>query len=205
MARIPLLPDPPADPQALALFERVRGYMGPDFHMPALYRVLGHAPALFEAWLDFAWPLRLKAKTPRKLRELMILRGAQVAGTGYEWAHHVPMALSAGVSDAQIDALAHWKESEHFSAQDRAVLRLAEEVTRGPGASAHAIEQLRQQGFDDEAVVELTLTASFYVCVGRLLNSMAIEVEPGYEAHLRRLSTASTEVHTSETGSGSAV
>ena len=118
MARIPLLPDPPADPQALALFERVRGYMGPDFHMPALYRVLGHAPALFEAWLDFAWPLRLKAKTPRKLRELMILRGAQVAGTGYEWAHHVPMALSAGVSDAQIDALAHWKESEHFSAQE---------------------------------------------------------------------------------------
>jgi len=187
MARLPLLPDSPPNPATRALFDRVRTAMGPDFHMPDLYRVLGHAPAMFEAWLDFAWPLRLNAKTPRKLRELMILRGAQVAGTAYEWAHHLPMALAAGVSDAQVDALAKWSTSGHFDAQERAVLALAEEVTRGPGASAQTIDRLKQQGFDESAVLELVLTASFYVCVGRLLHSMGIELEPSFEKHLRRM------------------
>jgi len=63
------------------------------------------------------------------------------------------------------------------------VLRLAEEVTRGPGASAEAMAEL-QAHFDASAVVELTLTASFYVCVGRFLSSMRLELEPEYQ-HLR--------------------
>ncbi len=94
--------------------------------------MLGTAPELFRGWLDFAWPLRLNAKTPRLLRELMILRGAQLSGTAYEWAHHLPMATEAGVSEAQIDALANWRDSDLFDADARAVLQLAEEVTRGP-------------------------------------------------------------------------
>ncbi|HZX88440.1 MAG TPA: carboxymuconolactone decarboxylase family protein [Reyranella sp.] len=158
--------------------------------MPDLYRVLGHAPAMFEAWLDFAWPLRQRAKTPRKLRELMILRGAQMYGTTYEWAHHLPMALAAGVSELQIDSLANWKQSTHFDAQERAALELAEEVTRGPGASKQAIERLRLEGFEEEALVELVLTASFYVCVGRLLHSFEIQPEPGYEEQVKRMDPA---------------
>ena len=90
MARIPLVPMPPDDHRVAAMFDEVtkRGMKVPD-----LYRVMGHAPDMLRAWLDFAWPLRLNAKTNRRLRELMILRGAQVSKTGYEWAHHVPMAL----------------------------------------------------------------------------------------------------------------
>jgi alkylhydroperoxidase family enzyme len=190
MPHVPLLPEMPEAPHARALFDRVRGAMGPDFHMPDLYRVLGHAPAMFEAWLDFAWPLRQRAKTPRRLRELMILRGAQMSGTTYEWAHHLPMALAAGVSELQIDALATWTQSHHFDAQERAALQLAEEVTQGPGASKQAIERLRLEGFDEEALVELVLTASFYVSVGRLLHSFEILPEPGYEHQVKRMNQA---------------
>ena len=177
MARIPLLPDPPADPAARALFDRVRAARGPDFEMPSLYRTLAHAPALFEGWLDFAWPLRLNATTPRALRELLILRGAQVSGAQYEWVHHVPMAIEAGVSQAKIDALADWRSTSLFDATERAVMRLAEEVTKGPGASADCIAELRECSFDDTAVVELVLTASFYVCVSRFLQSMEVPLE----------------------------
>jgi len=187
MPRVPLLPEHPEDPAAKALFDEVRRAQGPDFHMPHLYRVLGIAPEMFRAWLDFAWPLRLKAKTARPLRELLILRGAQVAGTAYEWAHHVPMATAAGVSDAQIDALADWHTSDLFGAKERAVLQLAEEVTRGPAASEATVAQLRTCGFDDAAVVELVLTASFYVCVSRFLQSMNVELEPGYDKDLARM------------------
>lgn len=187
MPRIPLLPEHPEDPVAKALFDRVRAARGTGFKMPHLYRVLGTAPEMFRGWLDFAWPLRLNARTSRRLRELLILRGAQVASTAYEWAHHLPMAIEAGVSDAQIDALANWRDSALFDPRERAVLQLAEEVTRGPSASEATVAQLKDCGFDDAAVVELVLTASFYVCVSRFLQTMNIELEPGYEAHLARM------------------
>jgi alkylhydroperoxidase family enzyme len=170
----------PEDPALRAMFEEVRAR---GVAVPNLYRVLGLAPQMLRAWLDFAWPLRLHAKTARSLRELLILRGAQVSGATYEWAHHVEMALAAGVTQAQIDALTVAHASAVFSAQEKAVIRLAEEVTRGPGASPACIELLKQQRFSDAEIVELVLTASFYVCVGRFLHSMDVGLEPGVKAH----------------------
>jgi alkylhydroperoxidase family enzyme len=187
MARIPMLSQHPEEAGAKALFDQVRASRGPEFELPDLYRVLGVAPPMFKAWLEFAWPLRLHAKTSRKTRELLILRGALVSRTAYEWAHHLPMAEEAGVSAEQIAALPQWQHATCFDPQEQAALRLADEVTRGPGASDEAIAQLKQSGFDDAQVVELVLTASFYVCVGRFLSSMDVGLEPGYETTLPSL------------------
>ena len=181
MSRLTMLPSEPADAELKAMFDEVRAR---GIAVPNLYRVIGHSPPLLRAWLDFAWPLRLHAKTSRRIRELLILRGAQVSGTRYEWVHHASMALAAGVTQAQIDAIAGGDACETsalFNAQEKAVLRLAGEVTRGPAASAASIEALRQNGFDDAGIVELTLTASFYVCVARFLQSMGVELEEGLE------------------------
>ncbi len=173
MPRIDLLPPTPENPETAAMFAEVRAR---GIEVPNLYRVLGHAPGMLRAWLDFAWPLRLQARTPRALRELLILRGAQRSEVEYEWAHHVPMALAAGVAQAKIDALSAWPESALFDDAERAVLRLADEVTDGPGASAACVDALKRH-FAEPEVVELVLTASFYVCVGRVLRSMDVELE----------------------------
>lgn len=174
MSRLPMVSSDPADPALKAMFDEVRAR---GVQVPNLYRVLGLSPPLLRAWLDFAWPLRLHARTPRKVRELLILRGAQVSETEYEWVHHVQMALAAGVTQAQIDALAVWEHSPLFTPQEKAVIRLAEELTRGPSASPGCIDSLKQQGFGDADVVELVLTGSFYVCVSRFLKSMDVELE----------------------------
>lgn len=175
MSRLQMVSTDPEDAALRQMFDEVRARGIP---LPNLYRVIGLAPPLLRAWLDFAWPLRLQAKTPRRIRELLILRGAQVSGARYEWVHHTAMARSAGVTQAQIDALAGWAQSALFDAREQAVLRLAEEVTRGPAASPACIETLRQH-FSDAEVVELTLTASFYVCVARFLQSMDVDLEEG--------------------------
>lgn len=174
MSRLPMVSLDPADPALKAMFDEVRAR---GVQVPNLYRVLGLSPPLLRAWLDFAWPLRLHARTPRKVRELLILRGAQVSETEYEWVHHVQMALAAGVTQAQIDALAASEHSALFTPQEKAVIRLAEEVTRGPAASPACIESLKQQGFGHADIVELVLTASFYVCVSRFLKSVDVELE----------------------------
>ena len=42
-----------------------------------LYRALGNHPALVAAWTEFANSIRHESRTPRVLRELMILRSGQ--------------------------------------------------------------------------------------------------------------------------------
>ena len=175
MSRLPMVSPDPEDPALKQMFDEVRAR---GVALPNLYRVIGLAPPMLRAWIDFAWPLRLHAKTPRRIRELLILRGAQVSGARYEWVHHAAMALAAGVTQAQIDALDGWERSALFDAREQAVLRLADEVTRGPAASAACIESLKRH-FSNAEIVELTLTASFYVCVARFLQSVDVDLEDG--------------------------
>jgi len=74
-----------------------------------LYRALGNHAALAAAWTEFANAIRHDSRTPRSLRELMILRTAQLARSEYEWAHHLRMARKAGVEAAKIAALSGWR------------------------------------------------------------------------------------------------
>ncbi|HMN72957.1 MAG TPA: carboxymuconolactone decarboxylase family protein [Rhodoblastus sp.] len=173
MPRIPLIKDN-EDPRIAEVYKALQsgGHKG----FPNLYRLIGHAPDMLRAWTGLAWPLRNAAKTPRSLRELMILRGAQIMGADYEWTHHAPMARAAGVPQAKIDALADWRASGAYSEVERAVLRLAEEITEGPGASPEAIAEARAH-FSESDIVELVLTSSFYACVGRVLHSLDVPLE----------------------------
>src|SRR2546428_4804620 len=98
---------------------------------PNLYRALANHPNLIAAWTEFANTLRNGTRTPRALRELVILRGSQVARSEYEWAHHLRMARKAGVREAQIAALGEWRASPEFDAREKAALALAEAVTAG--------------------------------------------------------------------------
>jgi len=173
MPNLPLIEND-SDPRIAEICEVLKagGHKG----FPNLYRLLGHAPAMLKAWTAFAWPLRNSAKTPRALRELAILRGAQIMGADYEWVHHLDMARAAGVPQAKIDALKDGYASPAFDAKERAVLRLAEEITHGPGASVEAMSEAKRH-FDEGEIVELVLTSSFYACVGRTLHSLQVPLE----------------------------
>ena len=85
-----------------------------------LYRALAHAPRLLEAWIDFSWALREHCETPRALRELIILRTAQLMLSPYEWHQHRRMAAEAGVQEYQVAELAMWRTSPAFNDAERA-------------------------------------------------------------------------------------
>ncbi len=172
MPNLPLIEDN-SDPRLAKIFKEVTDG-GRAF--PNLYRMIGNSRAMLQAWCDMAWPLRNDATTPRALRELMILRGAQIMGATYEWVHHLDMARAAGLPQDKIDALKDGHTSPAFDTKERIALRLAEEITHGPGASAEAMAEARKH-FSDGEIVELALTSSFYACVGRMLHSLDVPLE----------------------------
>src|SRR5258708_26942917 len=135
MLRVPLAEFEPA------LKKRLEALWGAP---PNLYRALANHPQLVAAWTEFSKMLRHDTRTARALRELVILRGGQLMRSEYEWAQHLPMARKAGVREAQITALAHWRSSGEFDAREKAALALGEAVTAGrvsdrvhAGASKH--------------------------------------------------------------------
>ncbi|HYD58142.1 MAG TPA: carboxymuconolactone decarboxylase family protein [Burkholderiales bacterium] len=152
---------------------------------PNLYRALANHPKLVAAWTEFARAIRYESRTPRALRELVILRGAQLMKSEYEWAQHLKMARKAGVPEAQIENLASWQSAACFDAREKAVLALAEEVTRGKVTDATHQEVLKH--FDQQDFVELSLTAAFYAMVGRMLDAMEVQLEPDFRDYTPKM------------------
>jgi alkylhydroperoxidase family enzyme len=144
---------------------------------PNLYRALANHPALVAAWTEFSRMLRYDTRTPRALRELVILRGAQLMRSEYEWAQHLPMARKAGVREAQIEALDKWRTSREFDEREKAALELGEAVTLGQ-VSDEAYARVSRH-FDHHDYVELAAVAAFYAMVGRMLDAMAVPLDEG--------------------------
>lgn len=154
---------------------------------PNLYRALGNHPKLVAAWTEFSKTLRYDTRTPRPLRELVILRGAQLMRSEYEWAQHLKMARKAGVSEEQIAALFSFRTSKAFTDKEKAALSLAEAVTLGSVSDEVQAEALRH--FDMHDYVELCIVAAFYAMVGRMLDAMGVQLEPEAREYSPRLSS----------------
>jgi alkylhydroperoxidase family enzyme len=176
MPRVPLADFEPA------LRKRLEELWGTP---PNLYKALANHPALVAAWSEFSRVLRYDTRTPRALRELVILRGAQLMRSEYEWAQHLPMARKAGVREAQIASLARWRASPEFDAREKAALALGEAVTAGRVSDEVHAEARRH--FDEHDYVEVALVAAFYAMVGRMLDAMGVPLEPEVADYRPRL------------------
>jgi alkylhydroperoxidase family enzyme len=152
---------------------------------PNLYKALANHPHLAAAWTEFSKTLRHDTRTPRALRELVILRGAQLMRAEYEWAQHLAMARNAGVREAQIRSLSTWRTSSEFDAREKAALALGEAVTQG--RVSDEVHSLAMKEFDVHDYVEIALVAAFYAMVGRMLDALGVELEPELENYSPRL------------------
>lgn len=170
MSRLPLVPDDADDPDLAAVFDLFRDR---DRAVPELYRTLGNSPKLLRAWTRFAWPLRNDSTTSRALRELIIMRVAQLTEAETEWMAHWDMALEAGNTPEKLAALAGWESSDAFTDEERVVLAFTDEMTGDVEVSATTYAAVEER-FGPGEIVELTLTAAFYSCVSRVLRTLDV-------------------------------
>jgi alkylhydroperoxidase family enzyme len=82
-----------------------------------VYRLLLHSPSLAAIWLDFVSAARFKVDLDGRLREIVIVRVAHLNRTAYVFKQHVPqLSAPEGLSDAECDALADWRDANTFCA-----------------------------------------------------------------------------------------
>lgn len=178
-ARLPLVDIPPSDPLVRAVFERFER----EGREPiALYRALAKTPKLLAAYSGLAQGLRHESDTPPRIRELVIMRIAQLTDSPYEWSHHYEPALAAGVTPEELNELAGWRTSSRLDEPARAALRCAEEM-HDLSLSDEALGALRRE-FGDQVATEIVILSAFYQCVARMLQALGLRVEPNYRRFL---------------------
>jgi alkylhydroperoxidase family enzyme len=174
VARIAPMPAHPSDPILGQMFDAIRSRGAEPLNM---HLTLGNAPKLFKAYADLAFAIRA-ADVPRQYRELIILRTTYLSGGEYETAQHRPMALSCGLTRAQLDAIADWKTSSVFDAPQQAILAYADEMAAEKGVSEATFAAL-SKFFNPKEIVELTISAGFYAAAARVTKALEVQLEKG--------------------------
>ncbi|KXJ90968.1 carboxymuconolactone decarboxylase [Microdochium bolleyi] len=190
--RIPYVPSDPvptASPEEAAIVDRVRARRAPRPLQP-LDLALLHSPPVADGWNSFLGAIRTKTDSvPAGLREIAICRVAVCNRAWYEWGHHAPLAVGAGVSEAFMDEFVKGCEDldkgvtrevkercrAEYGVGDKewAVLRYTDEMTRNvhvPDAVFAEVKAL----FGDKEIVELTATVAAYNCVSRFLVALDV-------------------------------
>ncbi|MEO5648690.1 MAG: carboxymuconolactone decarboxylase family protein [Ginsengibacter sp.] len=88
-------------------------------------------PEAYKAMIGMEQYIRSTALAPL-LRELIKIRASQINGCAYCIDMHTQEALKIGETPRRIFALSAWRESPLFTEEEKAVLKLTEEVTEMP-------------------------------------------------------------------------
>jgi AhpD family alkylhydroperoxidase len=168
MAHIPYA-DLSAEP-VRALVDRIKAERGSVLH---IYQMLLHSPPLAEGWLGYLTAVRQQLDLPGDLRELVIMRVAQLNGAPYEAQQHAPIALKEGITQAQLDALDGWQDSSAFSPLERAALALCDTMTRQIQVDAATLQAVKVH-LGERQTVELVATIAAYNMVSRFLEALQI-------------------------------
>jgi alkylhydroperoxidase family enzyme len=151
-----------------------------------IFLVMAHAETCFRPLVRLGSAILGQQHLDARLRELAILRIANLSSARYEWVQHVPIALSTGVTQPQVDALERGDvEAGCFAVLERLVLRFTTEVVRDVRASEATFAALAEQ-LPPRQVVELVLAIGYYMLIARLAETIAIDVDAPMVGAARR-------------------
>ena len=171
MARLPYVDPATAPEEVRSVLERLPVPLN-------IFRMMAHAQTSFRPLLRLGTSILSQQKLSGKLRELAILRVAQLSPARYEWIQHVPIGKMVGVSDAQIAALERDDiVASCFAPDEQTVLQFTSELVRDVRPTERVFAEVAQR-FSPQEIVELILTIGYYMMLARLMETTAIDLEP---------------------------
>jgi 4-carboxymuconolactone decarboxylase len=175
--RFPLLQPASLDQNQRSLYEEITApprangpfrIMYDDGALAGPFNALLHSPAVGHAVQALGAALRFGGTLPDRTRELVICAVAVALDAEYEWYAHSRVALTAGVTAAELSQLRSGALPENASDYESAALLFTGALLRETGIPdmlhAQTLEHLGHQG-----IVELTVLVGYYRTLAGLL------------------------------------
>ena len=143
-----------------------------------IFGVLGNHPKLLKRFNLLGGFLLNKGLLPAREREIVILRVGWNARAVYEFGQHTIIGGREGLTDVEITALTKPAGSHDWSAADRALIALADELHDDDCVGDDTWAVLATS-WSDAQLVELLVLAGFYRMVSGFLNSAGVQLDPG--------------------------
>jgi alkylhydroperoxidase family enzyme len=138
---------------------------------PALvFGAIGRHPRLFRAWLPFAATLLLRGDLRRADTELVVLRTAWNCRCWDEWRQHSALALRAGLTTEDIEAVSEGPAAARWPDRQRCLLQAADDLHRDRALDPRTHKTLDEL-FSERQRVEICLLVGHYEMLAMLLNS----------------------------------
>lgn len=143
-----------------------------------VYAAVGNNPHVLHGLRSFLGELWSDTGLNGYERELVILTVAREIDSAYEWHQHVGIARGEGVSDDEITAIGN-SAYNTFDAETRPLLEYARAVVHGEVTDDEhdALASLH----NDESIVGVAGLAAGYAMLGRLIDTLGVEIETGDE------------------------
>ena len=140
-----------------------------------VFRMIAGAPRAVRPFLELGGAVLCTALDARR-REIAVLRVAHAPNAHYERVPHEQLARSAGVTEAEIDAIAAGELVSSLDEECTLIRRVADEVSREVRLSDGALEQIIG-GHGPREATGLILLVSYYNIVSRFLESSRVQLE----------------------------
>lgn len=151
---------------------------GPRGAVPPPVHVWLDSPGLADHAHKLGGHVRFATPFTKKQTEIAILCTARYWTAQFEWAAHVRLGLAAGLTQAQIDAIAERRTPQFDDADDRLVYEFASAYYRD-----HRIDDAlfaRVEGrWGRKGVVDLAGLIGYYSLVSVTLNVFEVPTPPG--------------------------
>ena len=171
----PINLDEVRDPE---LAETLAGALTLDGRPLNIFGVLGHHPKLLKRFNLMGGFILNKGLLPARERELVILRIGWNAKAVYEFGQHTVIGLRCGLTSDEIAALTKAPDTHAWSADDRALISMADELAADDCVTDATWAALAVR-WNDAELVELLVVAGFYRLVSGFLNSAGVQLDTG--------------------------
>ena len=175
MALVPPLDDDQFDPE---LLEFVQFFKGPLGVIPNSVRTMARRPEVARAFTNLNISvMKCEAGVTAEFKRLIGYMTSYISGCRYCQAHTILGSERFGSSEARLNDVWNFEESEHFNDAEKAALRFARAAAMVPNEVDEDISNGLRQHWDHGEIVEITAVIALFGFLNRWNDSMGSVLE----------------------------
>ena len=178
MPRLPDIEPDKLSPEQRRVYDAILS--GPRGIVEGPLRVWVNSPGLADKAQALGAFCRYGTSLPQRLSELAIITTGAHWQAGFEWVVHAPIALSAGLDPAAVEAIRTGRDPAFTQPDERAVYAFSSELLRNRRVSDEtfrlAFDTLGQLG-----VVDLVGVLGYYGLISMTINAFEVPLPDGVE------------------------